>query len=325
MLELIIVFGIALYVAWSIGANDETMSLLAGSGFVNVLMAAALGGIMAFLGSIFFGYRVEATVGKGLVLMEITLMDVLVIMFSVATWMTAASYWEWPISTTHSTIGAAIGLGLIKGGLGVINWGSLTAVAIAWVLSPLIGLFGTVLTVKVIERVWHKYAFGLRSEIKIARGSAVLLLIASCFTAFSRSANDIAKATAFFSVIYGSPLLVRFVGGVGMMLGLLVLGRRVIKSVGLNLTKLNPMTALSAQVTTALTIFIGTFLGLPLSTTHILVGAVIGVGLTKGIWMNVKGLKEILYASIATFLGTIIISVIIYLVIFGFSGMYLQS
>lgn len=130
----------------------------------------------------------------------------------------------------------------------------------------------------------------------------MLLLMWSCFAAFSRGANDIPKATAFISVAYGSPILVRVIVGIGTILGLLILGRRVIGTVGLNLTKLNPITALSAQVANASTTFIGTLLGLPLSGTHILVGAVIGVGLTKGIWVNVKGLREILSISLATFL-----------------------
>lgn len=91
MLELLIGFGIALYIAWSIGANDETMSLLAGSGYVNVKVAAVLGAAMAFLGSIFLGHYVEATIGEKLLLVKIDLTDILNILFSAATWLTIAS------------------------------------------------------------------------------------------------------------------------------------------------------------------------------------------------------------------------------------------
>jgi len=104
----------AIYIAFSTGANDETMAPLARSGFVKVGMAALLGGIMAFFGAVFLGYKVEETIGKKLLVGTVTTTDAVIIVFSIATWLTVASYWGWPISTTHSSVGAAVGLGLMK-------------------------------------------------------------------------------------------------------------------------------------------------------------------------------------------------------------------
>lgn len=98
-----------------------------------------------------------------------------------------------------------------------------------------------------------------------------------------------------------------------MALGLMILGRRVIRSVGFNLTKLDPMAALSAQASVMLVLITGTLLGIPLSATHILIGAITGVGLTRRVWVNIGKIREIIYAWTATFLVTMLICTIIYL------------
>jgi len=187
-----------------------------------------------------------------------------------------------------------------------------------WVLSPLIGLFGAMIVMRAARHFLRKRTAGLEREMKIARLSAVPLVIWSCVYAFSWGANDIAAATAFFSVIYGNSLLVRIVVGLGMLLGSMFLGRRVTRSVGLKLVRLDPVMALSAEMTVAIIMLLGTLLGLPLSGTHILVGAVIGVGSARGIWINVKGLKQIVATWLATFFIAIIMCAIIFLAIARF-------
>jgi PiT family inorganic phosphate transporter len=101
----------------------------------------------------------------------------------------------------------------------------------------------------------------------------------------------------------------------GMAIGLFVVGRKVIQAVGVNLVKLDPISALSSQIAVALTMLAGTYLGIPLSGTHVLVGAVVGLGLSKGIWVNMKGVTEITYTWIATFLGAAAISGALYLLV----------
>ncbi|MBO3832257.1 MAG: inorganic phosphate transporter [Candidatus Brockarchaeota archaeon] len=312
MLDLLIILGIAVYVAWSMGANNESMSILAGSGFMGTTMAAMLGAVMVLTGSLLLGHPVETTIAKGLMMLEITPMDVFIIMFPAATWLAVATFLGWPVSSTHSVVGAAIGLGLVKGGLSSINWVNLAVIMAAWVFSPLMGLFCAMLMVMLVGRIWRRSLHGLRDVTRIARKSAVLLLLCSCFTAFSRGANDVPNATAFLSTVYGDPLLIRFIGGAGMALGLMALGRRVIRTVGFNLTRLDPVAALSAQASVMLILLTGTLLGIPLSATHILIGAVTGVGLTRRVWVNIEKIREIMYAWVATFLITMLISAIIY-------------
>lgn len=238
--------------------------------------------------------------------------DALIIMLSAAIWLTVATCLGWPVSNTHSVIGATIALGLMKGGLSTVNWKNLAAIMAAWMVSPLIGLFCAMLMVRLVERVWHRSVLGLMDLVKTARRSALLLLLLSCLTTFSRGANDAPNATAFLSTLYGEPLLVRFICGIGMMLGLITFGRRVIRSVGFNLTKLDPVAALSAQVSVMLILMAGTLPRIPLSASHILIGAVTGVGLTRRVWVNIGKIRKIIYAWVTTFLITMLICATIY-------------
>jgi PiT family inorganic phosphate transporter len=277
------------------------LALLSGSGLVSVRVAALLGAVMAFLGVLVLGHSVEETIGRGLLLGTVSSVDALLILFSIATWLVVASSRGWPISTTHSSVGAVLGLGLVKWGVAGVNWTKIAEIAAFWAISPVIGLVSVIIIVKVVSRILRRATTGLRREIKVTRSAAVLLLLWSCISAFSRGANDIANATAFLGVVIEAPLLVRIIGGGGLILGLLVLGRRVLRSVGRDPVKLDPVLALSVEVAVAVITLGSTLAGLPVSGTHILIGAIIGVGVAKGIWINVKGLREILYTWLATF------------------------
>ncbi|HDI74550.1 MAG TPA: inorganic phosphate transporter [Thermoprotei archaeon] len=294
-------FLVAFYIAWSIGANDETMATLAGSGMVSVALAALIGAIMDFLGAVFMGYMVEETIGRGLIVREVGIADTFIILLAVATWLVVASYRGWPISTTHSTVGAAIGLGIYKYGFTGVQWSSLLKVIASWILSPLTGLLGAIAVYYVSRKVYLRKIRGLKSLLKVSKYSTLLLAVWTSYTAFFRGANDIANATGFLSYVSGSPLLTRLICGAGLALGLLILGRRVIKSVGVQLVELDPFTALCAQVSVAVTMCVGTLLALPLSGTHVLVSAVLGIGVAKKTWINIRGVEEIVATWVLTF------------------------
>jgi len=309
ILLLVITIITIFYVAWSIGANDETMAVVAGSGFTSLAGAVAIAAIMDFLGALIFGYKVEETLGKHLLNFELTLIDTFILSISIATWLILASVKGWPVSTTHSAVGAAIGLGLVRMGLNSINWYSLTNVVFGWVFSPVAGLIGAYIIIKLFD-IFIKPR-NMHMGLKISRIASLILLIWSAYTSFFRGANDVANATAFLVAIYPHPEVVRFVGGLGMALGVYILGRRVVKNVGLELVEMSPITGLAVQVSVALTISIGTMLGLPLSGTHVLVAAVAGLGIAKKYWLNIKGLKEILMTWVVTFPGAAIMAILL--------------
>ncbi|RLE90249.1 MAG: hypothetical protein DRJ49_00270 [Thermoprotei archaeon] len=314
-LLLIISLLIAFYIAWSIGSNDETMATLAGSGFISVTFAALIGALMDFLGAVLVGHTVEKTIGGGLIAGNITLVDVCIILLAVATWLIVGSYRGWPISTTHSVVGAAIGLGILKFGWTGIKWQSLSRVILGWIISPIVGLIGSMLFYYIASHLTLPRVRGLRGVIKLSRYSSIFLLVWTSYTAFFRGANDIANATAFLSVLYGQSLLIRAICGIGMALGLLVFGRRVIRSVGVQLVELNPFSALCVQISVAITLCVGTLLGLPLSGTHVLVSAILGLGLARHTWINLRGVFEIFVTWIITFPSSAALSILFSLLV----------
>ncbi|MGD2200755.1 MAG: inorganic phosphate transporter [Candidatus Bathyarchaeota archaeon] len=307
---------IACYVAWSIGANDETVAPLAGSGAFSLRTAVVLGGVSAMLGALLIGQRVETTLGEGILSFTVTETETMVILFSLASWLTVNSYFGWPISTTHSSVGAIIGLAIAKGGTQSVRWSTLGYITISWAVSPLIGFVGSIFIHRVTRLILRPRVKGLIAQMKLARRSTSFLAFWVLLTSFSRGANDIANATAILGDVAGlNPLVLRGLVAVGMALGLIVVGRKVIRAVGVDLVKLDPISALSSQIAVALTMLIGTYLGIPLSGTHILVGAVVGLGVSKGIWVNLKGVREITYTWLATFVGAAALSGAAYMVV----------
>ncbi len=301
---------LAFYVAWSIGANDETMALVAGSGIASIGFVVFIGAVMDFFGAMIFSYKVEETLGERLLSFNLTVMDVLIIVFAIATWLLVASYMGWPVSTTHSAVGAAIGLGLYRIGFHGVNWNVLSDVVLGWVFSPLIGFIGSYVIILVVSKYYKEREKGFIFDLRTQRAAALLLLLWASLTAFSRGANDVANATAFLLSIIDDPFLVRLIGGGGMAIGLFILGRRVVRNVGSELVELDPLTGFSVQMATALILTIGTYLGLPLSGTHILVSAIAGVGLAKKTWINTNNLGTIILTWLATFPGAAIIAFI---------------
>jgi len=305
----ILVFMLAFYIAWGIGSNDETMASVAGIGLFSLNTIVLLGGLMDFLGAIIFGYKVEETLGKGiLVASRLSHTDAFIIIFSIASWLIIASFKGWPISTTHSAIGALLGCAIIKFGVHSINFNILYNVFLGLILSPIFGLIGAMFIEIFLDKIFLNYFKGLEKRLILTKIFSIFLLIFTLITAFFRGANDIANATAFLSIVYGESLYIRIINGIGMALGLIILGRRVIKSVGNTLIELTPLTAFSVQISVALIMSIGTLLGIPISGTHVLVSAIIGTGIIRKIWINIKGVREILFTWIITFPGAALLS-----------------
>jgi len=302
--SILIAFIVAFYVAWGIGSNDETMAPLAGSGFLDLLLITIFGGVSALLGAVFLGQKVEHTMGQELLTSSVTSFEALIIVFSIATWITVSSWRGWPISTTHSAVGSAVGMGLVKWGFSGIAWVKVVSIIGAWIASPLIGLGLSYIIAKLFLGFIKWQIRGLVNYVKASRISAYILFLLGLFMSFVRGANDIGNATAFITVQADyNPLFVRGVIGVGMTLGLIILGRRVLKSVGVELVELTPHKGLTAQFCASIILFGATWLGLPLSSSHILVGSVVGVGLAENTWINLEKLLKMLLTWIGTFAG----------------------
>ena len=367
-LILIIAAFAGFFMAFGIGANDvaNAMGPSVGSKAITFKQAIFIAAIFEFLGAYLAGGEVTATIRKGIVdpslydnNTDIFIIGMLSSLLAAGTWLFVASQKGWPVSTTHSIVGAIVGFVIISLGFEAVSWSKVGNIASSWVVSPLISgamsfliflsakklildrtnpgqaaislipiysFFVAVVIALVTARKGLKHVglplsdgevllvtlvFGLivsiitaiflnlnAKKIKehgVESAFAILMIVTACSMAFAHGSNDVANAigpmSAIISVVsegsIGSSAAVNswtlLLGGVGIVFGLSMLGARVIKTIGSKITELTPSLAFSANIAAASTVVAATYLGFPISTTHTLVGAVIGVGLAKGV------------------------------------------
>lgn len=304
----------AFYVAWSIGSNSQSMAPVTGSGFRSIAVISLAGGLFSLLGAIFMGKSVESTIGKGIVFGEISSIEALIVLFSITIWITFASYKGWPTSSTHSAVGAAVGLGLVTLGSGGVQWDNLTLIVSAWAITPLIGLSAGYFLTVYIKHVLKNHVKGLRGIIKVSKLSAYALFALACVTSFMSGGNDVGNATAFINpTIKIDAVFLRGLMGIGMLLGLIMLGRRVLFTVGVELVELTPISGLASLLSTSLVMLVANFYGLPISNSQILVSSVVGTGLANKRYINLEKIIRIFLTWVATFVATALLCSVLYL------------
>ncbi|MFX0185396.1 MAG: anion permease [Candidatus Hodarchaeota archaeon] len=315
---------IGFIVAFTIGANDETMTPAVGAGLLSLSIAVVIGGIFNFIGVFFLGESVSKTVGKGISTESypLSLTMVFVILISMAIWLFIVSVRGIPISSTQSVIGSVLGVLIMAYGWEpeAINFSKLFEVVASWIISPVIGLIGGYffywLIMKFRQSIKTTGYSDYERQEKIASYALALFLL---FSVFSRSGNDVAKAIGpLMAVDYfssGEGLIYALIaGGLGMCLGVIILGRRVVKKLSGDIVALSPTSALAASVSVSLIMFIGTIMGMPLSGSHILVAAFIGVGFVNKEKVDKDSLKEIGISWIITTPISAIFSAVIFVV-----------
>lgn len=362
-----------LYMAWNIGANDvaNAMGTSVGSGALTLRGAIIVAAIFEFGGAMLAGGTVTKTIRKGIVDMDALGGDPMVIaigmtccLIAAGLWLNIATYAGWPVSTTHSIVGAVMGFGLIAGGFEAVNWSMMVKIAASWVISPLLGgflgYFGfvfiknrilnvhrpllalrgwgpimvfpifAILTLSVLFKglkplkldlglgpsLGFAMAVGLLASIlsvpllrratriasedkdehtyRAERVFLVLQVMTACFVAFAHGSNDVANAVGPMAAVFGAtsgqlgaevavPYRVLLIGALGIVIGLATYGYKIMATIGKKITELTPSRGFAAEFGAATTIVMASKLGLPVSTTHTLVGAVIGVGFARGI------------------------------------------
>jgi len=298
MLTLIVILAIiaGLYMAWNIGANDAANSMATsyGSGALTLKQIIFVAALLEFCGAVFAGQRVTNTIAKGIV--PIQLLDphlvaigALAALLSAGFWITLSTYYHLPISTSHSIVGAMLGFGLAAVSQGYlsladIQWGVMAKIVVSWIVSPLFGaliafLIFTAIRIAILDR------YAISSVEHVFR---YLQVLTACYVAFAHGSNDVANATGPIAAALGflgqeTPVWVLAIGGLGIAFSIATWGYRVIETVGKKITELTYTRGFSAEFATATTVLSASMLGMPISTTHTLVGSVIGVGLAGGI------------------------------------------
>jgi len=315
LLGILVVFlVIVIIIAFGIGGNDETFAGIYGSRILNMKQIMILATIFAITGALLLGEAVSKTVGKG-ILVNLDDAIVITILISTAIWLILSSALRLPISTTHATIGAVIGLGIALNAS--LNWLKIIELSIWWVLSPIIGYVVSFIVFKLMRAYKIKHLNGFQSLEKTEKSFTYIVLIIICITAFSRAGNDCSNAVGIVVGIGDIQVnLLLLITGLSLAGGLLVLGRGVIKNVG-SITELYPSTAFASQIPTAAILFLGTALGIPLSGSHMLVASL--VGLSKASHTPAKkGLWKIVLIWLITFPAAAILSIIIYIPVNSF-------
>ncbi|MBM3245930.1 MAG: inorganic phosphate transporter [Candidatus Omnitrophica bacterium] len=301
LISFAILMGLA--VGWSIGANDAANSLgtAVGSKVLTLKQAIVLIVIFGFLGAFLQGSYVTKTIGKGIVPMDqldknLAMYLALVAAFGACAWVVLATYWKMPISTSHSIVGAVAGGGLALGA--PIKWKVLLDIFICWIFTPV----GAAVLGYIFYRIFKNIFYRLipRKYLKIT--FTALIILSGCYVAYSWGANDVANATG---VMVGagilSPKISVILGGIAIIIGIVTWGYKVIETIGSEITNLLPIMAFSAQLASAINVHIYTVFGIPVSTSHSIVGAIFGVGLVRGLRvLNIGIIREMVVCWLAT-------------------------
>jgi PiT family inorganic phosphate transporter len=365
-------FGI--FMAWGIGANDvaNAMATSVGSKALTIKQAILVAAVFEFLGAVLAGGEVTSTIRKGIVdasllsgTPELLIYGMLAALLAAGTWLFIASRNGWPVSTTHSIVGALVGFAAVGIGIDAVQWGKVGEIVMSWIVSPVTAGFIAYLIYQSVQKLILRHedplarakryvpvyiffaaftmtlvtilkglkhvgmdislanayilatligvgislvgAFAIRRIephkkldkkqhfYTVERVFGVLMIVTACSMAFAHGSNDVANAigplAAVISIaqtgIVGAksaiPIWVLALGGAGIVVGLATYGVRVIATVGHRITQLTPSRGFAAELAAATTIVIASGTGIPISTTHTLVGAVLGVGLARGI------------------------------------------
>lgn len=402
----LLVFAIAacIYMACNIGANDvaNAMGTSVGSGSLTFKQAILIAAVAEFAGAYLVGGHVSDTIRKGMLDPTIFADDPIHLVYGMigaliasAVWLNLASYLGWPVSTTHSIVGAVVGFGVMAGGLDAVSWGKVGKVAMSWVISPAMGglcsfILFRFITYQIFSRrnpllyakrllpylvfmvciilanaMFYKGLKNLHLDLSFVQAMAYAILVGvagfflskvivkkvpdvpkreihkqlestekifkylqiltAFYIAFAHGSNDVANAVGPLAAVVAilkngtvqmkvdMPSWILAMGGACIVFGLLIWGRRVMETIGNKITEITPSRGFCATFGAATVVLVCSKMGLPVSTTHTLVGSVIGVGFARGLpTLNLGIIQEIVTSWLATVPFTAVLSAILF-------------
>ena len=268
---------------WNDSAN--AIATVVSTRVLSPFKAVALAACMNILGA-FVSTEVAKTIGEGVVSPEaVTNMVVVAALVTSFLWNTTLTRLGLPISCSHALIGALMGASVAYGGFAILNFAGLQKIFLSLLISPAIGVILGYLVMKLLLNF-----FGTHSPGTLNRTFGKLQLISSAFMAFSHGSNDAQKGMGIITLALVSdgllssmevPFWVILTCATAMGLGTAMGGWRVIKTLGVNMLKLEPIHGFAAETTAAMTIIVSSHYGLPVSTTHVIATSIMGVGATK--------------------------------------------
>ncbi len=265
------------FLGWSLGANDASnvFGSAVASRMLKFWTAAVLASVFVLLGALLQGQAGIETL-KGLT--QFTLEQAVVSSVAAATTVTIMTILGLPVSTSQAVVGAILGIGILNQQLNLAGLGKVVA---CWFGTPVGALVIAVIIYKVLGTFYNNLKINLfQSDILIR----VSLIAAGSYGSYALGANNVANVTAVFvGAGHLSVFSAALIGGLSIGLGILTLSKRVMETVGKKLVRLDPFSALVVLLAEAITVHIYTFIGVPVSTSQAVIGAVMGVGSVKGI------------------------------------------
>jgi PiT family inorganic phosphate transporter len=246
-----------------------------------VIMAASMNILGAFIST-----AVAKTIGEGVVNpAAVTNTVVIAALVTAFLWNAAMTKFGMPISCSHALIGGLIGACVAYGGADILNFAGLKKIFLSLLISPVVGLIFGYVVMKLLLIFFGRFSPG-----SLNRTFGRLQLFSSAFMAFSHGSNDAQKAMGIVTLALVSggflsslevPIWVIFTCASAMGLGTALGGWRVIRTLGMNMLKLQPIHGFAAETSAAVTIIVSSHFGLPVSTTHVITTSILGVGATK--------------------------------------------
>lgn len=265
----------AIYLALDIGANDagSSVGISYGSGAMSMRNAIIIASFIGLLGSLTLGFLVVETIGENIA--YITPKGVLAVGISSVIWLSFVLWKRLPISTTQSVVGAIIGYAIATES--EINMGTVDSIVISWIASPVLAILLSSAIYYLLARFVKVESISHRE--KMQNNFMKFQIFSAAIISFANGANNVGIATGFLLPVLNDVFLLQLIGGGAMSLGIILLGPRIIKTVGSGITPLTPAKGFAAQVAAGLIILAFTLMKMPVSGTHILVGSIIGIGL----------------------------------------------
>ena len=305
-----IIISLTLILAFSDGANDESMSPLLGSGIFSMKAACIVGALSIIIGALLLTSRIKHTLSMELIRVSLSGEAVFIILVSSLAWLLVTAYMGWPSSLTQAIIGSAVSVALVKYGIHVIDANILFKLVTGWVLSPIIGLVMAFTIYKTLQFAVIKRIKTISERESIEYIAAVMLIPWSILMGASRCGNDLATILAYLPLQFRTPMMDLIGGGV-VALGLLTLGRRVLRSMGFKLVKLVPSSSLSVLMSSSLIMFLATQIGIPFSATHVMSASIIGAGAARGSAVSTYNVLKLLVIWMTSFPAVFGISLVL--------------
>jgi PiT family inorganic phosphate transporter len=268
------------YVGWNIGANDTAncVGTSVGCGLISFKNAVILVSVFALSGGLLQGQHVMDTIGKGIVKTDLSYPAVGIALICSGFFVTLATFFRIPTSTSQAIVGGVVGIGLALGA--EINYFKLIAIAESWILCPIMVMVLAFVLMHVVNFILRKFE---SRSLLMQHAMGRLALLSACYAAYALGANHAGAAVgpiANLGIFH--PTLLLFIGGLSIAAGAATYGKKVAHTVGSGITRLDIPAAFIAQISAAFGMHLFSMIGIPVSTSSAIVGAVVGVGLVKG-------------------------------------------